>query len=76
MLPRHAVAFLAGILCTEHCGAWKDSWHAAPLLVGVLLICGIRGPRIVALWAAGMLWALVRALDAAGRTNWRRSSRD
>jgi competence protein ComEC len=62
MLPRHALAFLAGILCVEHSSGLEGFLHAVPLLVGILLICGIWGPRLVGWCAAGTLWALVRAL--------------
>ena len=67
MLPRDAVAFLVGILCTEQCGALDGLWLAAPILAGAFAICSIRGPRIVALWAAGMLWALVSASMLLGQ---------
>ena len=62
MLPRHALAFLAGILCVEHSSGLEGFLHAVPLFVGVLLMCGIWGPRMAAWCAAGTLWALVRAL--------------
>jgi len=67
MLPRHAVAFLVGILCTEQCSALEGLWHAVPLLAAASVYCAVRGPRIVALWAGGMLWALARASMLLGQ---------
>lgn len=61
MLPRHAVAFLLGILATERSGALEGLWLAAPFLACAVVLCTIRGPAIIAVWAAGMLWALARA---------------
>ena len=62
MLPRHALAFLTGILCVEHSSGMEGFRHAAPLLVGVVLLCGIWGAQLVGWCAAGTLWALVCAL--------------
>jgi competence protein ComEC len=62
MLPRHAVAFLAGVLCVERAGSLEGFSLALPVLLGCLLISAILGFRTVGALAAGALWALARAL--------------
>src|SRR4030095_8484691 len=62
MLPRHALAFLAGVLCVERAGNLEGFSLALPVLLGCLPISAILGFRTGGALAAGALWALARAL--------------
>lgn len=62
MIPRHAVAFLAGIVVVECCDQLEEITRAAPLLVLAVVGFAVLRPRLVATCAAGVLWAWCRAL--------------
>ncbi|HEY7378202.1 MAG TPA: DNA internalization-related competence protein ComEC/Rec2 [Steroidobacteraceae bacterium] len=61
MVPRHALAFLLGILCVECCGGLDIVTRLVPWLVAGAAIAWLLGTKITASWTAGVLWALVRA---------------
>src|SRR5262245_43369828 len=61
MVPRHALAFLFGILCVECCGELDFVTRFVPwVLVGAAL-GWLLGARVATTWCCGVLWALARA---------------
>src|SRR5688572_10624292 len=75
-MVRIALAFLAGILWVETRASLDPVAAAAPLLFLVVLVCGCWRPKWLAMLAAGVLWAGLRAELALDARTWDDSDRE